>query len=113
MINDCWYISYGYQYLDPYTTNKNSVTTIWNWMKLSQIKRPSGTGFIADAPSYMFACYPVPAAGFGTLHNGGGNLLFFDGHVSWLPYAEGETGYYGANGNTPPWANGGLWDRWH
>jgi len=83
--------------------------------RLSRIKRPSTKILVGDADTYVsslrapamlpraygLASYPVISG----RHSGGANVLWFDGHVSWLsatdPIAVGATGSWETN--CPAW----------
>lgn len=98
-----------------YGFNYHGLWTNWNAQKLSQLKRPSGTLLICDSfgdttstPPGNFA-YAVASAGDvwtaerapSKRHSNGANILFFDGHISWLPAVKY---YYDVTIN-------GIWDR--
>lgn len=58
-------------------------------LRASRVKRPSELIAIADTGTYSTMCSLWALAnthGIGTIHRGGSNVLFCDGHVAWYHY---------------------------
>jgi prepilin-type N-terminal cleavage/methylation domain-containing protein/prepilin-type processing-associated H-X9-DG protein len=71
-------LSYGYNYA---YLGHSSIG--YAYVKVNQIAKPSKTIFVADGTcaAINYPEYPVE-----TRHDGGPNVLFVEGHVSWYPY---------------------------
>ncbi len=62
--------------------------------KFSKCARPSQTPLIHEGNGYNnfipytfdVSCSQTEGYAFSTRHSGGGNILWFDGHVEWMPY---------------------------
>ena len=61
-----------------------------------EIRKPTITMLVMDADDagYFVRISSWTASRNPTMHNGGGNLLFFDGHTVWLPGKENKTQYF-------------------
>jgi prepilin-type processing-associated H-X9-DG protein len=80
-------ISIGYQY-DWYRLLTRSLPTRpWEAISDSQVAHPAALWLYQDNTDFLWRKLPAPCGHpviGSTLHSGGGNYLFADGHVQWL-----------------------------
>ena len=126
------WISYGCNVNVMYSTNSVVNQTVRTPPKYARIRRPSGVIAVADSngdgyydmfvqgigPAYVYSGSGSETYAPGFRHNGGCNVLFFDGHVEWKKEQEVfmlKTGgwYWGTPSTTPEWLRllwGANWD---
>jgi len=80
--------SYGsYAVNSNLTGDRVSPPAAARWVKLSRVTAPAGTIFMADSTSDGFFDWAVMSYCVGR-HNYGPNMLWVDGHVTWMPKSQ-------------------------